>query len=33
MPDTITWEKTMERALERVGVENKAILVFFHNPA
>lgn len=33
MQESISWEKTMERALERAGAENRAILVFFHNPA
>jgi hypothetical protein len=33
MQGAITWEKTMERALERAGAESKAVLVFFHNPA
>ncbi len=33
MKSAIVWEKTMEKAIERAGAENKAILVFFHNAA
>lgn len=33
MEGTIAWEETMAKAIERAGAENKAVLVFFHNPA
>lgn len=32
MPQEIQWENELDKALARAEVENKPVLMFFHNP-
>jgi hypothetical protein len=32
MPKKIQWEKELGKALARAKMENKPVLMFFHNP-